>query len=556
MNFKSFIILLAILYSFQSCKNTTEHERPNIIFIMMDDLGYGQFGVYNDTITIQDFNPYFVHLVDSLEGYSLNKSLEFSKLAIPTLSKLANEGITFTNAYTSSNICAPSRLGIATGTSQSKFGVYTNVDCERSGLKPNTHLADVLNKQNYKTAHIGKWHIGKRDDQIIKAILENEKRAENGSLSKLDHSKAELKNKIKNSGYMGSVSKEQHPLNNGFDYYYGYNHWASNFYNATNVWENFKHAGLQKKYNTDTFTDKAIDFMDVQIKNDDPFYIQIHYHAVHDSLEPVAPKKYYNRFDSKSHILNNFYAHIYGVDSNVNRIIKFLKSKKKYKNTLIVFTSDNGAMSAGSYNGHKTGSPLPANTPFSGHKGTYYQGGIRVPMFLHWPQGITNKGVNNKLISTMDILPTAIDVSGGEIPKHIDGKSLLPLINENQSIHQYLTWSGIHSYKWGYLITKTTKTHSTESKHAPPAWVVIKDGYLLRYTGTLESGVYLDHLEGRAPIVELFNIKNDPAELHNVAHSYPEVVKELSELYFKDSKNDRPPTDWKKTKWDELKNKI
>ena len=82
----------------------------------------------------------------------------------------------------------------------------------------------------------------------------------------------------------------------GFDYYYGYNNWASQFYNSTIVWENFKNAGKQKGYNTDVFTDKAMEFMSKQIDTENPFYVQLHYHAVHDSLEPRAPDKYFNQF--------------------------------------------------------------------------------------------------------------------------------------------------------------------------------------------------------------------------------------------------------------------
>ncbi|GAA3598149.1 sulfatase-like hydrolase/transferase [Flavivirga amylovorans] len=530
---------------FNSCTKS-EEKKPNILFIMMDDLGYGQFGIYNDTITTADFDSYFVKLVDSLQGYSLDKSLEFSKTAIPTLTNLAKEGLVFTNAYTTSSICAPSRLGIATGTSQNRFGVYTNADCDNSGLIPGTHLAEQLKKRNYNTAHIGKWHIGKKDKQLLENIKPD--------LSKQKRNKRDT-NKIKKSGYNGSVTKEQHPLNNGFDYYYGYNHWSSDFYNATNVWENFKHAGKQENYNTDTFTDKAIEFIDNQVKSDNPFYVQLHYHAVHDSLEPVAPKKYYSKFNSDSHVLNNFYAHVYGVDANVKRIIKYLKSKEEYKNTLIVFTSDNGAMSAGVYNNHKTGSPLPANTPFPGHKGTYFQGGIRVPMFVHWPKGLKTHGISNQLVSTMDILPTAIAISGGKVPDKIDGKSMLPLINKNTNIpiHDHLTWSGIHSYKWGYLITKSTKNVREEPYFAPPAWVVIKGDYLLRFTGILEKGVYLESMAGRDPVLELFNIKNDPAESHDLADKMPDLVKELSALYYEDSKDYAPPSNWKKSKWKELR---
>ena len=91
----------------------------------------------------------------------------------------------------------------------------------------------------------------------------------------------------------------------------------------------------------------------------------------------------------------------------------------------------------------------------------------------------------------------------------------------------YLVLAGIHSNKWGYLITKTTKTHRTEPKFAPPAWVVIKGNYLLRYTGILEKGIYLDYLNGRKPVIELFNTKNDPAELYNLSEELPELVEDM-----------------------------
>ena len=99
------------------CNNQSQEKKknqPNVIFIMMDDLGYGQFGIFNDTLSTGDYNPLFVKLVDSLQGYSLDKSLEFSKKAMPTLRALSKNGSLFNKAFTTSSICAPSRTGIAT----------------------------------------------------------------------------------------------------------------------------------------------------------------------------------------------------------------------------------------------------------------------------------------------------------------------------------------------------------------------------------------------------------------------------------------------------------
>ena len=118
----------------------------------------------------------------------------------------------------------------------------------------------------------------------------------------------------------------------------------------TNVWEGFQHVAPNPEYNTDLFTNLAIDFIDKSIKKEQPFYVQLHYHAVHAPLDPKAPDTYYNRFNSESFILNNFYAHVYAVDENVRKLEAFLKEKGVAENTVIIFTSDNGGSVGGRIN--------------------------------------------------------------------------------------------------------------------------------------------------------------------------------------------------------------
>ena len=356
-----------------SCQESPPTKAPNLLFIMMDDLGYGQLAINNDTLQTEDYDPYFVELVHEHQGYSLQQALEFSKTAIPTLNRLARNGVQFPYAYTSSNLCAPSRLGIATGILQNRLGIYRNTDCEERGLDSGSHLAGRLKDQGYATAHIGKWHIGKRRDQMLLDATLRHGIEDTLTYAQIGELYPDIYQELVEAGYYGSVIDAHHPLHNGFDYYYGYNNWASQFYHSTLVWENFQHAGQQTGYNTDVFTDQALEFMREQVDQQKPFYVQLHYHAVHDSLEPRAPEAYFNRFDSDSYDLNNFYAHVYGVDANVKRIVDYLESVDEFENTIIVFTSDNGAQAGGP-------SVLPGNAPFSGHKGTYYQGGFRVPL--------------------------------------------------------------------------------------------------------------------------------------------------------------------------------
>jgi uncharacterized sulfatase len=357
----------------------------------------------------------------------------------------------------------------------------------------------------------------------------------------------EIYEELVNQGYYGSVVDEHNPLNNGFDYYFGYNNWASQFYNSTFVWENFKHAGKQKGYNTDVFTDSTLSFIRRSTREEKSFYVQLHYHAVHDSLHYKAPDVYFKRFGSPSYDLNNFYAHVYAVDQNIKKMVDYLKSIGQYENTIIVFTSDNGAQS------HKS-SVLPGNAPWPGHKGTYFQGGIRVPMFFHWPQGIKNPRETDILASTMDILPTAVDAAGGKVPSTIDGKSLLLQISGESDlpVRDHLLWAGLHSRAWGYLLYTTYKGHGGERSFAPPAWVVIKDNYLLRFVGEIEPELYREIPDGGSSVIELYDYKSDPGETRNLAGELPEKVKEMTRIYYDQAVDFPPPVAWRKEKWSEI----
>jgi uncharacterized sulfatase len=538
-----FIILILFLASCGIAKNE-KPQKPNVIFIMLDDFGYSQIAYNSEQISKEDYDPLFLQYTLGKSDYSPEQALAFSRRATPTLSRMAKEGVIFTNAFASSNLCAPSRIGIATGVQQNRWGIYRNIDCEAHGPKPGSLLAENFQKAGYETAHIGKWHIGSRDKSMVSAILKKHGIKDSAATFALLNKYPEIRKELNANGYMGSCVPEHHALNNGFDYYYGYNTWESPFYNATNVWNGFEFAGKNPKYNTDLFTDLAIDFIDKSLEQDEPFYVQLHFHAVHAPLNPKAPDMYYNKFDSESFILNNFYAHVFAVDENVRRLENYLKEKGEAENTIFVFTSDNG----GSIGGRST---MPGNAPFRGHKGMHLMGGIKVPLFFHWPKGIKTPEKNDQLVSALDILPTVLDASGIQPPSNIDGKSLLPYLqnSSDKPVHDYLVWSGIHARTWGFMRYNNIFKEVNSRDKAPHAWVVVKDNYALRYIGETQKGLYKDLPDGKPAFYELYNIVLDPGEKQNLIAEKPEIFNELKSIWENEAKDYPPPYKIGYDKW-------
>ncbi len=542
MNVPSLFPLLFTVF----CLAVQGAGRPNLLLIMMDDLGCGQCQFNSGELTVDQFDPYFKALVAQRQDYSPEQALEFSRRAMPTLSRLADDGVVFKRAYAASSLCAPSRLAVATGRIPPDNGVYTNMDVENGGLRPGTHLAAILHDAGYATAHIGKWHIGRRDEQVIRDVLARHGIQETLGFGALRTQYPDLYNEAWEAGYYGSVVREQNPLSNGFDYYYGYNNWASQFYDSTLVWEGFDHAGRQSGYNTEIFTDKALAFIGKQVEGGKPFYVQLHYHAVHDYLEPNAPDRYWNGFRSESYELSNFYAHINAVDQNIGRILDYLEAKGVLEDTMVAFTSDNGAMAGGP-------NVLPGNAPFSGHKGMLNQGGVRVPLFFHWPKGIKAHGRLDAMVSSMDILPTFIEAAGLQQPEGLDARSLMGLLaGDPTPVHDELVWAGIHARAWGFLHTTSPLTKNQEREKAPGGWAVAKGDFVLRFTGTIAPGIYNELPNGAPARLQLFNVAQDPAETTDLMDQNPELAEGMRQDYLKRSRSFTPPVAWDEERWREL----
>jgi uncharacterized sulfatase len=510
--------------------------RPNVLLVMMDDFGVGQFAPLARRLGTKDLDPLFVDFVRRRGlAYSPEEAIEMAGRAMPCLSELARGGAVFSNAFSPSNLCSPARAGTLMGRMQIRDGLYQNTDVERTGVTRGRVLAARLQKAGYATGFIGKWHAGRRDESLRQRVMKK---------SGLTPQQREAE--IRKTGYLGAVAPEHHPLNNGFDYYFGYNRWECPFYNSEHIWENWTYTGLQERYNTELFTAKALDFINGARKQGKPFFVELAFHAVHGPLKPQAPDPYFRKFPSKCYQLSNFYAHVNAVDEAVAAIRAALGAE--WRNTLLLFCADNGAPSGGE-------TPLPGNAPYAGHKGMFVQGGFRIPMLAHWPAGLPPGGEARKeIVSMLDLMPTALDAAGVPAPGDLDGRSLLPLLRgQAKSVHEHLLWAGIHARAWGFRgETVIGGDAPRRREESPGAWVATDGRYLLRFVTTTPAGLFQDQPGGAPPHYELFDVLEDPGERRDLYRQIPQVAKRLQEAYFSQAKEFPPPTAWRRDRWREM----
>lgn len=498
----------------------------------MDDFGIGSFAPHAQTIEEKSFDPLFVdYLRRRKAGYTPEQALDLARRAMPTMLQLARSGVVFSNAFATSNLCAPSRCGILTGCLQNRFGLYQNIDVEKAGLPQGSVLAGRLRQAGYATGFIGKWHAGSRDESLRQAVVK-----------KLGPNPPEAE--VRKTGYLGAVVAEHHPLSHGFDYYFGYNRWECPFYDSEHIWENWKYTGLQERYNTELFTDRAVEFVRGAREKGKPVFLQLAYHAVHGPLQPKAPERYFNRFPSPSYDLTNFYAHVNAVDEGVAALREAFGGE--WDNTLFLFTADNGAPV-------DLKTPLPGNAPYRGHKGGFLQGGIRVPLLLHWPARVEGGQRRAELASLLDLMPTALEAAGLARPNDVDGRSLLPLATGQAApAHEYLMWAGIHARAWGFTGETVIGNAQQRREESPGAWVVTDGRYLLRFVTAIPAGLYRDLPDGAPPRAELFDIREDPGETRDLSAQIPQVAEKLRRVYLERARTLPPPARWRRDRWREM----
>ncbi len=396
-------IWLWFIFLLTSCKVTP----PNIVFILVDDLGWVDLGCYGST-----FHD------------------------TPNLDQLAREGLLFTDAYAASPVCSPTRAAIMTGKHPARINItdwIPGMSADRA-INPSLEapmdlhnlprsektMAEHFQEQGYRTFFAGKWHLGET---------------------------------------------EQHwPKNHGFEINIGGNSWGSpgRFNSENGYYSPYGNPqlidGPAGEYLTDRLTDESIKFISNQRSN--PFFVFLSYYTVHT---PIAGcKKYDDYYFAKKLTLADsgkiqsapehsgvtrinqtnakYAAMVRSLDENVGKLISHLKEYGLLEKTIVVFTSDNGGLSTLRRPGPTSVRPLRAG------KGWCYEGGIRVPLIIRYPRRLKNTGPCNQPVCSMDLYPTLLDLSGLNLDtsQHKDGTSILPLIDNKQDHERSLIWHYPH----------------------------------------------------------------------------------------------------------------
>lgn len=385
------------------------------------------------------------------------------QIKTPHIDELAATGMQFMQHYSGCTVSAPSRCSLITGKHTGHSYIRGNKSVLSSDsirfdyplIASEVTIAELMKKKGYATACIGKWG-------------------------------------------MGGPKTEGHPNNQGFDYFYGYlgqlN--AHNYYPKF-LYENESKVELDSKfYSHDLIMEKARDFI---IKNTNHrFFLYLAPTLPHSKLTvPDSDKLVYASPQEKAQTI--YSKMVSRLDYGVGMIMTLLKEKGLDKNTIVIFTSDNGVHEEGGYKQDKFNS----NSLFRGIKRDLYEGGIRTPFIVNWPAKIKEHRVSNHVSAFWDFLPTICELTKVDLPGGVDGISYLPEIIGDQSRqkkHEFLYW----------------EFHEMGGKQA-----VLKDGWkLIRFKVNNPSQMY----------VELYNLTNDVEERNNLSHHYPDKVKELTLL--------------------------
>lgn len=433
-------------------------DRPNVIVILADDLGYGDVSSYGGTIPT------------------------------PHIDALAASGVRFTDGYVTAAVCAPSRAALLSGRHQSRFGFEFNPvgRDEATGLPiTETTIAQVMKDAGYATALIGKWHVGQAP------------------------------------GY--------HPLDRGFDRFYGVLGGATSFLSRLGPGDMAAETGADARttranipiydgrqvvdppgYLTDVFTEQAVDF--IREHRDRPFFLYLSHTAPHTPFQ--ATKRYLDRFPK----IEDPHARIYAamvsaLDDGVGRVVHEVRAAGLERRTVIIFLSDNGCPN------YVRGAC--SNGPLAGYKAFPWEGGIRVPYIISAPGRAPAGVVEDAVVSSLDVMPTAAALAGVRPPETAEGVSLLRTLEARQRhAARELFWRmgpnhAVRSGPWKRLVVNKSDTVQdlTNILGSP-----VPDGIKAEVSRLGQWSL-------------LFNLRQDIGEKQNLAEERPEVAQMLDDRF-------------------------
>jgi len=421
-------------------------DRPNIIFILADDLGYGDLGCYGQ----KNFDT-------------------------PNLDRMAADGLRFTQHYAGSTVCAPSRACLLAGQHTGHVFQRANGDIEFRPDPLDITVARLLKNAGYHTALIGKSGLSCRTD--------------NG----------------------------RHPNEKGFDHFFGYvSHGAAHRYYPQWLWRNGEkvfykeNLGFEgKQYSSDLFLADALEYLDRH--KDGPFFLHLALQQPHADLQ--VPQKWRepflgkfkekpfagDRYRAEPNPKATFAGMMTHLDDAVGQVLDKLQELGIAENTLVLFSSDNGAMSEGGWRRQY----FDSSGPLRGGKRDMYEGGVRVPLIAWWPKRIAPGGESDHISAHWDFMPTACELAGTPAPEDTDGISYLPTLlgrADDQPKHDFLYWE---FYEQG--------------------------GKQAARQGDWKA-VRLDVQTDPKRPLELYHLPSDVGEKRDLAAEHPEIVARLRQL--------------------------
>ncbi len=495
-------------------------EPPNIIVVNLDDISPSWFPPYARKLKPEDVEQKICQEYAQIhkgEGtFDLTKTIDAARHSTPFIDRLAQNGMVFDRCFATASTCAPSRAALLTSCYQQRWGGYSIPDIDAVGVPASVPvMPEYFHKAGYLCGIVGKWHIAEHDPALEPAKgqgMVNGKKTE------------------KMRYYTTSCKPGQGPLDRGFDYYFGYNHPDSSYYEANDLWDGRQEVPPRPKgeFLTDLFNGKCADFVNRALAEKKRFLLYYAPMALHGTILP-PPQNYLSQFHTGMPFTDEYAAHLLAVDTGIRNLYDILKAHGEDRNTLFILSADNG----------QTWYRVPPyNAPFRGGKGTGWLGGTHEPLIISWPAKIP-AGWHSELVSTMDIFATALDAAGLKPAQPIDGRSLLPLMLGQTKVgpHSQLFSAALHSTGWSDNYFKGDTFEPGHPKYHDEltcplyAWRQGDlDESLLLYISKTDPHLYPDFPDGRPEQRFFFNLRADPKEENNLFADTPLVQEANLEL--------------------------